>query len=45
MKALNKFKHYVSQNKILVFTIHSNFKSYILQGEMDQGRAGQITKI
>lgn len=45
IKSLNKFKHYISQNKILVCTIHSDVRSYILQGELDFDRDRFITKI
>lgn len=45
MKSLNKFKHYISQNKIIILTIHPNVKSYILLGEMDSSRTRWITKI
>jgi len=32
MKELKKFKHYVSHNKILVYTIHLDVRNYVIQG-------------
>ena len=45
MKWLKKFKHYVSHNKILVFTIHPNVRNYVIQGDLGEGNTGWITKI
>lgn len=45
MKGLKKFKHYVSHNKILIYTIHPNIRNYIIQGKLGEGRVGWITKI
>lgn len=45
MKALNKFKHYISQNKIILLTIHLVVKSYIMQGELDFDKVRWITKV
>lgn len=45
LKSLNKLKHYIAQNKVLVLTIHLNVRSYIMQGEIGEGRPGWISKI
>jgi len=45
LKALSKLKHYVAQSKILVLTIHLDVKSYIMQGDMGEGRPRWISKI
>ena len=45
MKSLNNFRHYISQNKILVLTIHPDVRGYIQQGEMDSSRVIWIIKI
>ena len=45
MKGLKKFKHYVSHNKTLVYTIHINVRNYVIQGELDEGKASWITRI
>ena len=45
MKGINKFKHYVSHNRILVFTIHPYVRNYIIQGDLHEAKAGWITKI
>lgn len=45
MKALIKFKHYVSQNKLLVLTTHLDVRNYILQGDMGEGRVKWIILI
>jgi len=45
MKGLEKFKHYVSHNRILVFTIHLDVRNYVIQGDLGEGKAGWITKI
>lgn len=45
MKGLNKFKHYLSQNKIFIYTIHLDVRNYIMQGELGEGKIGWITKI
>jgi len=45
MRCLKKFKHYVSQNKILVYTIHPDIMNYIIQGELSEGTVGWITRI
>jgi len=45
MKSLNMFKHYISQNTIIVVTIHLDIQSYIMQGDMDSSIARWITKI
>lgn len=45
MKGLKKFKHYVSHNKILVYTIHPDVRNYVIQGEIGEGKVGWITKI
>jgi len=45
MKGLKKFKHYVSQNTILIYTIHLDVRNYIIQGELGEEKASWITKI
>lgn len=45
VKALSKLKHYVVQSKILILTIHPNVKSYVMQGELGEGRPSWIAKI
>jgi len=45
MKRLKKFKHYVSHNKILVFTIHPYVRNYVIQVDLDEGKTIWITKI
>lgn len=45
MKRFKKFKHYVSQNKIFIYTIHLDVRNYIIQGELGEGKVGWITKI
>lgn len=45
MKSLNKLKHYISQNKIIVLTIHPDIQSYIMQGDMDFNIFKWVTKI
>ena len=45
MKGFKMFKHYVSQNKILIYTIHPNVRNCIIQGGLGEGKAGWITKI
>jgi len=45
MRGLKKFKHYVSHNKILVYTIHLNVRNYVIQGELGEGEASWITRI
>jgi len=45
MIGLKKFKHYVSQNKILIYTIHLDVRNYVIQGELGEGKAGWITRI
>ena len=45
MKGLKKFEHYVSHNRILVFTIHLDVRNYVIQRDLGEGKAGWITKI
>lgn len=45
MKGLNKLKHYVSHNKILVYTNHPDLRNYVIQGELGEGKVGWITQI
>jgi len=45
MKGLKKFKHYVSHNRIFVFTIHQDVRNYVIQGDLGEGKIGWITKI
>lgn len=45
MKWLKKVKHYVSHNKILVYTIPLYVRNYVIQGELGEGKAGWITTI
>lgn len=45
MKGLKKLKHYVSHNKILIYTIHLDVRNYIIQKELGKGKVGWITKI
>jgi len=45
LKALGKLKHYIAQNKILILTIHPDVRSYIMQGEIGEGRPSWISKI
>ena len=33
MKGIKEFKHYVSQNKIIIYKIHSDVRNYIMQRE------------
>jgi len=45
MKGLKKFKHYISHNRILVFTIHPDVRNYVIQEDLGEGKASWITKI
>jgi len=45
MRGLKKFKHYVSKNKILVYTIHPDVRNYVIQIELGEGKVGWITRI
>jgi len=45
LKSLGKLKHYMAQSKILILTIHPNVRSYIMQGELGEGRSKWILKI
>jgi len=40
MKGLKNFKHYVSHNKIIIYTIHPDVKNYVIQGEIGEGKVG-----
>jgi len=45
LKALKKFRHLVTRNKILILVAHPSVREYIMEGEITEKRANWITKI
>lgn len=45
MKALMKFKHYISQNKTTIYIVHPNVWNFILQGELGEKQVKWVNKI
>jgi len=45
VKALKKFRHLVTGNKILILAAHPSVREYIMEGEIIEKRTNWITKI
>ena len=45
IKALKKFRHLLSHNKIHLLVPHANAKDFLLRKDINEKRAGWITKV